>query len=200
MGLSKVALVGMSCQASVTGSMTARRVNKWAKKINWTFGLLCSKSFTYDGLMVEIAQNRLGLELDDLVRVNVKGKLLFYTKDGEEVTYSLKQAHEFTRPGCLKCPDFAAEHADISFGGLGQSDGWTLTIIRTDRGEQIWRDALEAGVIEYRPGREDPAALALLDRLSVKSRARWPVDEVAADWATPGAYPGRGDSAAPAEA
>ena len=99
MGLSKVALVGMSCQASVTGSMAARRVNKWAKKINWTFGLLCSKSFTYDGLMVEIAQNRLGLELDDLVRVNVKGKLLFYTKDGEEVTYSLKQAHEFTRPG-----------------------------------------------------------------------------------------------------
>ena len=82
MGLSKVALVGMSCQASVTGSMTARRVNKWAKKINWTFGLLCSKSFTYDGLMVEIAQNRLGLELDDVVRVNIKGKLLFYTKDG----------------------------------------------------------------------------------------------------------------------
>ena len=86
LGLSKVALVGMSCQASVTGSMTARRVNKWAKKINWTFGLLCSKSFTYDGLMVEIAQNRLGLELEDVVRVNVKGKLLFYTKDGEEVT------------------------------------------------------------------------------------------------------------------
>ena len=137
MGLSKVALVGMSCQASVTGSMAARRVNKWAKKINWTFGLLCSNSFTYDGLMVEIAQNRLGLEPDDLVRVNVKGKLLFYTKDGEEVTYSLKQAQEFTRPGCLRCPDFAAEHADISFGGLGQSDGWTLTIILTDKGRDL---------------------------------------------------------------
>ncbi|HKE54207.1 MAG TPA: Coenzyme F420 hydrogenase/dehydrogenase, beta subunit C-terminal domain, partial [Actinomycetota bacterium] len=173
LGLSKVALVGMSCQASVTGSMTARRVNKWAKKIAWTFGLLCSKTFTYDGLMVEIAQNRLGLELDDLVRVNVKGKLLFYTQEGEEVTYSLKQAHEFTRPGCKRCPDFAAEHADISFGGLGQSDGWTLTVIRTDKGKDIWDRAVADGVIEWRPGSEDEAAISLMAKLAAKSRSRW---------------------------
>ena len=94
--------------------MEARRVNKWRKKIAWTFGLLCSKSFTYDGLMVEIAQKELGIDLDHLVRVNVKGKLLFYTDTGDELTYSLKQSHRFTRPGCLRCPDFAAEHADIS--------------------------------------------------------------------------------------
>src|SRR6266516_130079 len=178
MGLSKVALVGMSCQASVTGALESRRVNKWRKRIAWTFGLLCSKTFTYDGLNVEIAQNQLGLSLDEIVRVNVKGKLLFYTKDGREVTYSLKKAHEFTRPGCLRCPDFAAEHADISFGGLGQNDGWTLTVIRTDLGEQIWRGALEAGVIDWRPGREDPAALALMEKLSAKSRERWPTSDL----------------------
>jgi coenzyme F420 hydrogenase subunit beta len=174
MGLSKLALVGMSCQASVTGSLTARRVNKWARKIAWTLGLLCSKSFTYDGLMVEIAQDRLGLDLDDLARVNVKGKVLFYTKDGEEVTYSLKQAHEFTRPGCLRCPDFAAEHADISFGGLGQGEGWTLTIIRTDKGRDVWDRATADGVIEWRPGAEDPAAISLMSKLAAKSRQRWP--------------------------
>jgi coenzyme F420 hydrogenase subunit beta len=186
MGLSKLALVGMSCQASVTGSMTARRVNKWARKIRWTFGLLCSKTFSYDGLMVEIAQNRLGLELEDLVRVNIKGKLLFYTRDGEEITYSLKQAHEFTRPGCLHCPDFAAEHADISFGGLGQGEGWTLTIIRTDAGREIWERAVADGVVEWRPGAEDPAALSLMSKLAAKSRERWPGD---AAWAAPGEIP-----------
>jgi coenzyme F420 hydrogenase subunit beta len=190
MGLSKVALVGMSCQSSVTGALEARRVNKWRKKIAWTFGLLCSKTFTYDGLMNEIAQKELGLDLGDLARVNVKGRLLFYTKDGQEKQYSLKQAQQYTRPGCLKCPDFAAEHADISFGGLGQNEGWTLTVIRTDRGDQIFKQAYEAGVIEYRPGREDPAALALMDKLALHSRKRWPSGELPGDNALPGVLPG----------
>jgi len=186
MGLSNLALVGMGCQASAPGSMAARRVNKWAKKVNWTFGLLCSKSFTYDGLMVEIAQKELGLNLDDIVRMNIKGKLLFYTKDGEELTYGLKKSHVYTRPGCLHCPDFAAEHADISFGGLGQSEGWTLTIIRTDKGQDVWDRAVADGVVEWKPGSEDQGAIDLMQKLAVKSRERWRMDT---EWSSPGVIP-----------
>jgi coenzyme F420 hydrogenase subunit beta len=188
MGLSRVALVGMSCQSSVTGSLEARRINKWRRKIAWTFGLLCSKTFTYDGLMDQIAQRELGLDLAHLIRVNVKGKLLFYTDDGREMTYPLKDAHAYTRPGCLHCPDFAAEHADISFGGLGQSDGWTLTIVRTERGQDIWDRALADDVIEARPASEDPKAVELMFKLAAKSRSRWPADVATAD-AGPGVVP-----------
>ena len=188
MGLSKVALVGMGCQSSVTGAMEARRVNKWRKKIAWTFGLLCSKSFSYDGLMVEIAQKELGIDLDHLVRVNIKGKLLFYTDDGEEITYSLKQSHRFTREGCKRCPDFAAEHADISFGGLGQSDGWTLSVVRTERGQDIWDRAVAAGIIESNLAMEqDPKAVELMFKLAAKSRERWPTPE---ELPTAGSTPG----------
>ncbi len=195
MGLSKLALVGMGCQASAPGSMAARRVNKWAKKINWTFGLLCSKSFTYDGLMVEIAQKELGLNLDDIVRMNIKGKLLFYTKDGQELTYGLKKSHVYTRPGCLHCPDFAAEHADISFGGLGQGEGWSLTIIRTEKGQDIWNRAVADGVVEWKPGSEDQGAIDLMQKLAVKSRERWRMDT---EWSSPGIIPAT--EGAPADA
>lgn len=191
LGLSKVALVGMGCQSSVTGVMEARRVNKWRKKIAWTFGLLCSKSFSYDGLMVEIAQKEMGIDLDHLLRVNVKGKLLFYTDDGEEHTYSLKQSHRFTREGCKRCPDFAAEHADISFGGLGQSDGWTLSVVRTELGADLWARAIAEGVIESRPAMEqDPKAVELMFKLAARSRERWPTqEELPTAGSTPGLMP-----------
>ncbi|HXF57049.1 MAG TPA: Coenzyme F420 hydrogenase/dehydrogenase, beta subunit C-terminal domain [Actinomycetota bacterium] len=201
MGLSKVALVGMSCQASVTGALEARRVNKWRRRIAWTLGLLCSKTFTYEGLNVEIAQKELGLRLEDVVRVNVKGKLLFYTADGQEHTYSLKKAHRYTRTGCLRCPDFAAEHADLSFGGLGQTEGWTLTVIRTELGERIFRDAVRDGVVEFRPGSEDPEAIALMERLAARQRQRWPGDELPEEWSFPGLVPeAAGSPSAPAPA
>ncbi len=68
------------------------------------------------------------------------------------------------------CPDFAAEHADISTGGIGAFNDWTLTIVRTDLGREIMEGLLAEGMIEVRPGDDDPGAIALMHKLAKKSR------------------------------
>ncbi|HJR19124.1 MAG TPA: Coenzyme F420 hydrogenase/dehydrogenase, beta subunit C-terminal domain [Actinomycetota bacterium] len=188
-GLRNLALVGMSCQASINGTLSARNVAKYRRRIGLTIGLLCSKSFTYEGAMVGKIQNELGIPLTDVAKVNVKGKFILWRKStGEQVDIPLKEMHAFTREGCKLCPDFAAEHADISTGGLGQSDGWTLTIVRTERGSEWLKELVDAGWVTVRPGSEDPAAVALMGKLSAKQRKRWP-GELPGDHAGPGLLP-----------
>ncbi len=174
-GLKNLALVGMSCQASINGTVSARNVAKYKRRIALTIGLLCSKSFTYDGMMVDKIQTQLGIPLTDVSKVNVKGKFIVWRKStGEQVDIPLKECHPYTREGCKLCPDFTAEHADISTGGLGQSDGWTLTIVRTERGAEWLQGLVDAGRVTVRPGSDDPGAIALMEKLAAKSRKRWP--------------------------
>jgi coenzyme F420 hydrogenase subunit beta len=187
-GLRRLALVGMSCQASINGTLQARRVNKYARRIELTLGLLCSKSFGYDGLR-RVVTEEYGVPLEDVAKVNIKGRFQLWRRStGEQVEIPLKQLAQATREGCKLCPDFAAEHADIATGGLGQRDGWTLAVVRTARGEEWLTEAEAAGVVTVRPGEEDPAALALMAKLAARSRGRWPA-ELGGDRAAPRMLP-----------
>jgi coenzyme F420 hydrogenase subunit beta len=188
-GLKRLALVGMSCQASVNGTLAARRVNKYARRIELVIGLLCSKSFEYEG-MRQIITEEYGIPLADVAKVNIKGKFQVWRRStGEEVDIPLKKMQDVTREGCKLCPDFAAEHADISTGGLGQTEGWTLTVVRTQRGQDWLEGAAADGVVTVRPGEEDPAALALMAKLAVRSRRRWPAGRAGEDFGAPGMLP-----------
>lgn len=187
MGLKLLALVGMSCQASINGTVRARGVNKYKRKIALTIGLMCSKTFTYEGQREVLAAH--GVDISDVVKVNVKGRFQVWTRDGEYHEIPLKELHAHTRPGCKLCPDFAAQHADISCGGIGSDDAWTLTLVRTARGEEWLNGLAEAGRIEVRDADGDDVAMRLLDRLSGVSRTRWPVDDLPPERRTPGLLP-----------
>ena len=183
-GLKRLALVGMSCQASINGSIQARGVNKWKRRIELTIGLLCSKTFTWEGQAKVLAEH--GIDIADVTKINIKGKYLVWTRDGGYHEVPLKPFHEFTRPGCKLCPDFAAQHADISTGGIGAHDDYTLTIVRTARGEEWLQGVIDAGLVETAP--LDDVAAKLVDKLSTWSRQRWP-ESVPAAHAQPGLLP-----------
>ncbi len=172
-GLEKLALVGMSCQASAPPMMAARGVRKVARRIALTIGLLCSKTFD-ESIFEDLLEAKYGLARDAISKMNIKGRLQIWTHDDGYVEVPLKECHAFTREGCKSCPDFSAEHADISLGGLGQTEGWTLTIVRTDRGEEIVDAMVSEGRLEARDGDADPQTMELLRKLAVKQRSRWP--------------------------
>jgi coenzyme F420 hydrogenase subunit beta len=172
-GAEKLALVGMSCQSSVPPAMKVRKAGKPARRIALNIGLLCSKTFD-DAIFEELFEAKYGLKKQDMVKMNIKGVFQIWMRDGSYHEVNLKECHAWTREGCKLCPDFAAEHADISTGGIGAFNDWTLTIVRTDIGREIMIKMLEDGTIEGRPGDDDPGAIALLRKLSTVSRRRWP--------------------------
>jgi len=172
-GAERVALVGMSCQASAPAVMAARKAGKVARRFALTIGLLCSKTFD-DAIFPELFEARYGLAREEMVKMNIKGVFQIWTRDGGYHEVPLKEAHAWTREGCKACPDFAAEHADISTGGIGAFADWTLTIVRTARGRELLAEMAAAGAIETRPIADDPGAVVLLEKLSRVSRRRWP--------------------------
>ncbi len=172
-GLSKLALVGMSCMTSVPPIMWSRKVGKIAKPIIFNIGLLCSKTFD-DRIFEELFEAKYGVKRADIKKVNIKGVFQIWTHDGAYHEVPLKECHEWTREGCNHCPDFAAEHADISTGGIGKYNDWTLTVVRTELGRAVMERLVAAGRIETRPGTDDPAAIELMHKLSRRSRKRWP--------------------------
>ena len=193
-GLTKVAFVGVPCQITPMRKLEVidpgfinngrkkdkhiERQRKFLKgyvdRIALHIGLLCTEVFTYEGLMVEKIQGELGIPLSEIQKFNVKGKVLIYKKDGELVEMGLKEAQEYARPECHHCGDFSAELADLSCGGVGAMD-WTITIIRSKKGEEIFDALVDEGLLEVRSMEEFENSMKVLLRLTRKQRDRVPV-------------------------
>lgn len=167
-----LAVVGVPCQVDGVRqqqySSIRLEVAKWYQKnVSLVIGLFCSESFTHEHI-THIAKE-IDVEPKDIVRVNVKGKVIIDLRDGREVIMKLKDFHPFARPACLYCLDYSAEHADIGVGGIGLQ-GWTFVAIRTEAGHKAWQAGVDADLFEIMEVDEVPKAKNLLIRLSEMKR------------------------------
>lgn len=164
-----LAFVGTPCQIHALRKIEMIPLKKYSNPLRLTIGLMCTESFTYEGLMEKHIQKELGINPHDISKINIKGKVLVTTKSGETKTIPLADAKKYTRKGCPPCTDFSSELADISAGGLGLN-GWTFTIIRTEKGEELFEKVEGEGLIRTKPVKEEKRALDLLIRLSQRKR------------------------------
>jgi coenzyme F420 hydrogenase subunit beta len=163
-----VAFVGTPCQIRAVRKIQAAGLKRYTAPLKFLIGLLCSECFTYEGLMEKYIHEKLGIAPSSIRKMNIKGKMLITTDSGV-TAIPLAEAKQYARKSCSFCDDFSSELADISVGGLGL-DGWTFTIVRTEKGEELLSNAEKAGFIETRNVDEAPNSLNLLQKLSKKKR------------------------------
>jgi len=161
--------VGTPCQIHALRNMQMAGLKKLTGPLKFSIGLMCSECFVYKGLMEEHIRGKLGIKLSDIRKMNIKGKMLVTTDSGD-TAIPLADVKQYARKSCGICDDFSAELADLSVGGLGLN-AWTFTIIRTEKGEELFSSAEKAGVIKTKPIEEGAFPLRLLSKLTWKKRA-----------------------------
>ncbi len=165
-----IAFVGTPCHIRSVRKMQFAGLKKYAAPLKLLIGLACSECFIYDGLMKEHIHKKLGVNLNHIRKINIKGKMLLTLNSSETVAVPLPEAKQYARKSCHFCEDFSSEFADISVGGLGL-EGWTFVVIRTEQGEQLFSGAEKAGAIMTKEASTEANALNLLVKLSGKKRA-----------------------------
>lgn len=145
--LRKIAVVGTPCQINTIKKMQCLGILP-AHLIEYTIGLFCIENFSFNDLARKRLEKKLDLDLADIQKLNIKDDFIITLSNGITIHIPLEEVDIVARPACLTCSDFANEYSDISVGGLGSLEGYTTTMIRTDKGMDIYRTALNQGYIE----------------------------------------------------
>ena len=147
--LRDIAVVGTPCQINAIRKMQCLGIIP-AHLIKYTIGLFCIENFSFDDVARERLEKKLDINLEDIVKLNIKDDFIITLTKGVTIHVPLEEIHEVARPACFTCHDFSNEYADISAGGLGSPDGYTTTLIRTKVGAKVYDEALRKGYIQER--------------------------------------------------
>jgi len=143
----RIAVVGTPCQVHTIRKMQLLNVIP-SDTVVLAIGLFCMESFAFDEPARERLEEVLGVQLDEIARLNVKDDVIVTTSGGQTLHVPFYLIDEFARPACFACSDFSNEFADISCGGLGSPDGYTTVVVRSSQGEKVYNGARNARVIQ----------------------------------------------------
>jgi len=161
----RIAVVGTPCEIQGIRAMQSRRWPTGAHRVDsvvLTIALLCTKSFDYRGLMLQLLRDERQIDIDRVSKVDViHGRMIVEYRDGElAVDEPVKNFHGAALKGCDECADFLGRGADLSVGSVGSMEGWSSVLVRTERGREALDNA--RGRLDFRE-LDTPEALVKLD-------------------------------------
>jgi coenzyme F420 hydrogenase subunit beta len=172
-GIEKLGTVAIPCQTMGIRKMQSYPfgVRFLADKIKLLIGIYCMENFPYASLETFISE-KMGVSMELVEKMDIgKGKFWVYTQD-EVLSIPLKETHGYEQSGCNVCLDYVAELGDVSTGSVGSPDGWSTVITRTDGGDSIFKQAVEAGAFETKDIANVKPGLDLLQKLSAQKKEK----------------------------
>ncbi len=148
-GLSRVAFVGTPCQIKTVRKMEALGIVP-SDSIKLHLGLFCTGNFSFGSEQRRMLENLGDFSWEEVLNINVKETLMIHLKNSEIRSVPLEKLDFMKRFACRFCDDYSAEFADISFGGIGASQGWTTVITRSPLGRAIFHDARDKSLEEFK--------------------------------------------------
>lgn len=163
-GLHRVAFVGTPCQIRAVRRMQILNIIP-ADSIKYCLGLFCSGNFVFGEKQRDKLAEIGGFQWSDVSKVNIKTDLIVHLNSGATKHVMLDELEFMKRFACYFCPDYSAEYADLSFGGIGAEDGWTTVITRTPVGRAVMADARSKAIEVSRQEKQPGAATKALKQI-----------------------------------
>ena len=169
----RLAVVGTPCQIMAIRKMQVLNILP-SDIIYFTVGLFCMQCFTFDNLIEKDFIKKHHINPEDILKINVKEDFRLKMKSGITIHIPFEEIENIAGPACLACRDFANDFADISVGGLGSSEGYTTSMIRTTIAKRFFTEAENAGYIKIRSTSKSDKAemLSLIKAFVEKKRKR----------------------------
>ncbi|MHA1577976.1 MAG: Coenzyme F420 hydrogenase/dehydrogenase, beta subunit C-terminal domain [Candidatus Thorarchaeota archaeon] len=154
-GKKNLAIVGMTCSFNAV----TRLLEHPAGVINLDndaevlrIGLFCMKAYNYNELVQFFSEKK--FDIADIEKMSIaKGQFKIQIKD-EIHEWPLAELEHLTSRSCSFCGDLTCKSSDISCGNIGSDDDWSTVIIRSDKGEKLFKSAMKQGIFTAEPMEE----------------------------------------------
>ena len=154
-GYKKIGVVGTPCSVIAMANIRSNPTDlpNFIDKSGIVIGLFCTWALD-TSKFEETLKDKIDLSL--LQKVDIPpppADVMTFTTSHKEITVPLSEIRPGIPSGCSYCHDMTGEFADISVGALelkGEKSK-NIIIVRTERGEKLFNEALNSGYIKTAP-------------------------------------------------
>jgi len=151
-GCSRMGVVGTPCQIAAVAQFRANPMKRpgFTDPVNLTIGLFCTWALDTRRL-ISLLSDR--IDCRSIVKMDVPpppAEIFEIETRGGRTEIPLDEIRSLIPEGCTVCPDMTSEWTDISVGNLEGEPGWNTILIRTEKGDALIADAVDAGWLVIR--------------------------------------------------